>query len=275
MQVTRLLRIELTVADLDRAVAFYTSLPGLSSGGRDEADPAMAALLGAERIEQACLRRGDQTILLQQFMPAGVPFPSDPASCDQSFQHCALPVADCQAAARAIPASATPISVGGPQQLPPRSGGATAYKFRDPDGHPLELIQFPDGHVNGVDHSAIVSSDVERSIAFYRDQLGLTVASRQTNRGPEQDRLDHLSDTVVDVVALQPRVATPHIEILAYRSPPVRQAAPYQPRDIVATRLVLAVDAIPSPAGRLADGTDVALIRDPDRHLLLLMQEPA
>lgn len=32
-------------------------------------------------------------------------------------------------------------------RLPESSGGVTAFKFRDPDGHPLELLAFPDGKV--------------------------------------------------------------------------------------------------------------------------------
>ncbi len=261
MRTQRLLRIELTVADLDRAAAFYSALPGMSVVARDRAEPAMAALLGAARIEQVWLARGDQTILLQQFDPAGVPYPEHPASCDQAFQHFAMPVADAHAAVAGIPASAFPISRNGAQRLPASSGSATAYKFRDPDGHPLELIQFADGHLGGLDHSAIVSADVERSIAFYRDHLGFTVAARQTNRGPEQDRLDDLTGTIVEVVALQPTIATPHLELLAYRSPPVRPAPPRLANDIAATRLVFAVDTLASPV----------LIRDPDGHLLLLI----
>jgi catechol 2,3-dioxygenase-like lactoylglutathione lyase family enzyme len=235
----------------------------------------MAGVFGVARVEQLWLRRGEQTIVLQQFDPPGAAYPGDPASCDQAFQHLALPVADAVAATADLPGSALAISRGGAQHLPPGSGGATAYKFRDPEGHPLELIQFADGHLGGVDHSAIVSADAERSIAFYRDQLGLTVASRQTNRGPEQDRLDNLIDTVVDVVALHPASAGPHMELLAYRSPAVRPARRRAANDVAATRLVLAVDRLHLPGERLADGSQVAVIRDPDGHLLLLCGPPA
>lgn len=127
--------------------------------------------------------------------------------------------------------------------MAPLGGSGWHYKFRDPDGHPLELI----------------------------DQLGFTVAARQTSRGPEQDRLDDLTDTIVAVVALQPTIATPHRELLAYHSPPVSPALPRSAHDIAATRLVLAVDALTSPGVTLGDGTQAALISDPDGHLLLLV----
>lgn len=271
MKVDRLLRFELTVANLAAAERFYTALPDVVVVGRNSADPPMATLLGVQRIEQVTLRRGEQVVVLQAFDPPGAPYPAGATACDQQFQHFALPVSDAVAATAGLPGTAMPVSVGGAQTLPPASGSATAYKFRDPEGHPLELIQFADGHLGGIDHSAIVSADVERSIAFYRDRLGFAVASRQINHGPAQDRLDGLTDTVVEVVALTPLRATPHVELLAYRSPPVRSGSPLAPNDVAATRLVLAVDTVPEPSVTLADGTAAALIRDPDGHHLLLI----
>ncbi len=62
----------------------------------------------------------------------------------------------------------------GPQRLPDwnkNAGGIRAFYFRDPDGHPLEILQFPADKGNpkwhdangrlflGIDHTAIVISD--------------------------------------------------------------------------------------------------------------------
>ena len=89
--------------------------------------------------------------------------------------------------------------------LPPNTGSVTAFKFRDPEGHPLELIRFrrrrarlfgkrmPGKGILGYDHTAISVMDVERSTAFYTDLLGFHVGGRSLNRGPEQDRLDGLT----------------------------------------------------------------------------------
>ena len=274
MRAQRLLRVELTVVDLEAAERFYAGLPGVVVDRRDRAEPAMAALLGVDAIEQVWLRRGAQTIVLQQFSPAGAPYPAGRRSCDQAFQHFALPVADAAAATAGLPVDAVAVSTAGAQKLPAGSGGATAYKFRDPEGHPLEFIQFADGREGGVDHSAIVSAEVERSIRFYRERLGLVVGGRQTNSGIEQDRLDGLADTIVEVVALQPITRTPHIELLAYRTPPVIPAGHHAPNDVAATRLVLLVDRLTEPGVTLSDDSAVALIRDPDGHLLLLIQMP-
>ena len=46
---------------------------------------------------------------------------------------------------RACEAGATPISRARPVTLPQSAGGVTAVKFRDPEGHPLEFLQFPPG----------------------------------------------------------------------------------------------------------------------------------
>lgn len=267
----RLLRIELTVADLDRAARFYVDGLGFTIADRGAIDPAMAALLGAERVFAATLRRGGQTLVLQAFQPPGDRYPRDAASCDQLFQHFAVPVADMDAAyARLQAARPSPISYA-PQRLPPRSGDVVAFKFRDPDGHPVELLQFPDGHDDGIDHSAIVVMDAERSIDFYRDRLGFSVASRQINTGAEQDRLDGLAAVSVDVVGLRPQQPTPHLELLGYRSPPVRPNARLSPRDIAATRLVLEVPGLSDSATRLADGSCARLIHDPDEHALVFV----
>ena len=259
MAVTRLLRIELTVADLARAERFYVEALGFAVVHHDAPDAATLAVLGSGRVRQAVLRRGGQTLALQAFDAVGAPYPADATACDQVFQHFAMPVSDMAAAmAQLAPFGPAPISKGGPQHLPLPSGGATAFKFRDPDGHPLELIQFPDSRTGGIDHSAIAVLDAEPSIAFYRG-LGLSVAARQINVGPEQDALDGLSGARVDVVALEPSDPVPHVELLAYQTPPGHPCARLKPQDIAATRLVFATD-VPS----------TVLTYDPDGHALLL-----
>ena len=106
-------------------------------------------------------------------------------------------------------------------------------------------------------------TDAARSIAFYTGELGLREASRQTNVGAEQDALDGLDGVRVDVVALEPEHATPHVELLAYHTPASRPTGPLRPRDIAATRLVLEATGLPDNAPMLT--------HDPDGHALVLM----
>ena len=197
-------------------------------------------------------------------------------------------VADTEAAyARVCAFGIEPITREGPQQLPPSTGSVRAFKFRDPDGHPLELLSFPPGsgdprwqHANdhaitlGIDHSAISVADVGRSIAFYT-LLGMSVPARQINHGIEQQELDALADVRVDVVALQPDAAhTPHVELLGYLDPRGRASPVHDVQAIAADRLVLKAHELEAlrkiGVEVIASSSRSALLRDPDGHLLVL-----
>lgn len=255
-----LLRLSLTVSRLETLAAFYETALGFHAPDGAVGDPALAALLGADAARRLILRRGAQHLELVQLTPPGRPYPTLQAANDPLFQHAALVTADIEAAyARLAPHAHTAISRNGPSRLP---GGITAYKFRDPDGHPLELIQFPvpnPATANGIDHTAISVADAGRAIAFY-EALGLACTARQRNTGPAQDALDGLRDTSVEVVAMCPPSPAPHLELLAYRTALVSGAVPRAaPRDLAASRTVFAAGGQP------------VLRHDPDGHALLFV----
>ena len=142
--------------------------------------------LGRERIE-----------LLEFTAAAGRPYPLGSTSTDLWFQHMAMVVNDMRHAYQQVMANQRfrPISRHGPVRLPDDSGGVTAFKFRDHDGHPLELLAFPPGHVPGpwhvangtgsflgVDHTAIAVSDPARQREILR--LGIRVQHRNSHREP-------------------------------------------------------------------------------------------
>ena len=191
------------------------------------------------------------------------------------------------------------ITKGAPVLLPPNTGSVTAFKFRDPEGHPLELIFFPpdigdpvwqkpgEGIV-GYDHTAMSVMDVDRSIAFYTGLLGFRVGGRSLNQSPEQDRLDGLIGCEVDVVALEPAsAATPHVELLHYRRPPGRAlTSEVRANDVASARQIHRVDDPAALVGQLEaegvtfvspdvvtlkDGGKAVAIRDPDDHMIVLM----
>ncbi|MDN3564397.1 VOC family protein, partial [Paeniroseomonas aquatica] len=186
-------------------------------------------------LEVACppggisLRLGEEALSLQQ---AATPGRADFRGNETGFQHFAIAVSDMRLALDRLSAAAgwTPISLAGPEMLPPASGGVTAFKFRDPEGHPLELLQGQPGAMRqhwpsmaggapflGIDHSAISVTDTARSAAFYGG-LGFTVGRTQRNRGIEQARLDDLAGAEVDVTPLTGS-GPPHLELLRYRHP--------------------------------------------------------
>src|SRR5262249_3167113 len=147
------------------------------------------------------LQLGDETLELTQFLNApGRLIPRDSRSNDCWFQHIAIVTSDMEKAFDRLHAAHVGFASTGPQLLPswnPNAGGISAFYFRDPDNHVLEVIHFPNGKGNpkwqapteklflGIDHTAIVVSNTDQSLAFYRDVLGMRVAGESDNYGIE------------------------------------------------------------------------------------------
>jgi catechol 2,3-dioxygenase-like lactoylglutathione lyase family enzyme len=304
MGVTRLIRVSITVADLAGIAAFYRDALGLDVGPEQAlGDPAWNALLGLDEGTTARavdVTVGEKMLKLVAFGPPRAAYPAERDSNDQWFEHVALVTGDITAVwERLEQNSPGVITKGAPVLLPPNTGRVTAFKFRDPEGHPLELISFPKGvgdpqwqqgaaGIRGYDHTAISVMDVNRSTAFYTKLLGFHVGGRSLNIGPEQDRLDGLKGCEVDVVALQPAAApTPHVELLHYRTPPGRTlSADVKANDVASARQVHKIDDLDRLVGRLeaagvtfvspgivtlGNGGKAATIRDPDGHMIVLM----
>lgn len=295
--VRRIVAVSRTVADLGRTEAFYRDALGFAALAPPEPvpEPIRAALgLTGTAARRLRMRLGAQTLAFLSVDPPGAPYPAAAGANDPVFQHVAIPVRAMDAAAARLRAHhPAPISAGGPQALPASAGGVTALKFRDPDGHPVELIHFPGGAPAtrwraapglflGIDHSALSVSDLDRALAVFRDALGFRVAERGLNRGAAQARLDGLPDPEVDVLALEPAGAgTPHLELLHYRRPAAPPGpARYGPRDRATSRLILAVRDLGAAADALAGAgcpvrraTGVAYAEGPDGHGMLLVPE--
>lgn len=252
----------LVSADPEKLAGFYQAL-GFEAGERVPISLDEMAVLGLPgRGWRLPLALGPSRLDLDCFEQFGEPYPRDTRASDRIFQHCAFVTDD---AAhwwhKAKEAGATSISRDGPITLPKSSGGVTAIKFRDPEGHPLELLQFPESSQSGwrgrgmlgIDHSAIAVSDAGESRRFYAAR-GLTTGDTTLNEGPEQAALDRLDDPKVDVVPMNPASTPPHLELLGYRQPKARAHAPLAANEIAATRVVWRA------------GTQ-ALVRDPDGHL--------
>jgi len=294
--------ISLTVSDLNCTERFFHDVLDFRVLGRRRLeDTSLNALLGlpAGPVEVLTMQLGDQHVEFMQFERLGRPYPADSQSPDLWFQHFAIVVSDMDAAyARVRASGARPISLNGPETLPERNGGVRAFKFRDPDGHPLELLWFPPGQGRafwqartglflGIDHSAIAVSSTERSLALYEDLLGLHSANVVTNGGETQERLDGTAGAIVRITGLQTAAPEgPGIEFLNYEKPVTgRPATGIRADDIAHAHLTLVVDGlqaiIASPQARRLSasaiplGSDVcsASIVDPDGHVLVLEEK--
>jgi catechol 2,3-dioxygenase-like lactoylglutathione lyase family enzyme len=306
MALTRISRISFTTADADRLGSFYRQAFGFETTETEHySDRSFAQLTGIDGAQGRALRLrlGEETIELLEFTRRGAPYPADIGCDDPRFQHIAIVVADMESVYLRLRECGgwTAITRPAPQRLPAGSGAVTAFKFRDPEGHPLELLAFPPDNVPprwrealqrhgpclGIDHSAIVVSGTAPSIAFYQQVLGFCVIGGSLNRGREQEQLDAVPGAVVEVTALDPGPGIPpHLELLCYESPGLPRGAPAALRsnDVAATRLTLEVDDLAGVDHRLAtarvistgtvvlrDNRSALLIRDPDGHALLLL----
>jgi len=310
-----------TCADAEALAAWYGRWLGFTPIERREhhAD-AYCALVGlpGARLLRLTLGLGAERLELSQVLApgpdtrAGRKLPADSRSNDLWFQHICLVLTDMQTVAPTIAAQVRsgalqPISTA-PQRLPdwnPGAAGIVAYKFHDPDGHPLELLQFPPDKGDarwhpaaapagllGIDHSAIGVSDPERTARFYGELLGLAHGGGGSNSGPEQDQLDGLVNTEVRIDAWR----TPRgmgIEALDYRSPAGGRPQPedFGAQDLDHWQIRLEVGDLEAVAagleacggtpissgivvlqGSLGEGWSRALqVADPDGHRLQLV----
>jgi catechol 2,3-dioxygenase-like lactoylglutathione lyase family enzyme len=283
-------RLVLVSADPQQLARFYVDALGFTILPPDTAAHGLRLKLGAQEIE------------IEAFDPPGQPYPPKVSGLNTLFQHFAIVVSDIdQAYQRLRPHPAwMPISLLGPERLPESSGGVSAYKFRDPEGHPLELLAFPldrkpkawssppeDRIFLGIDHSAISVADTKKSRMFY-ESLGLSVGGGSFNEGSAQVRLDAIDDAAVEVTSLiLPEDHAPHVELLCYRASPkevVVQNMQPEVNDIAATRLVFAIvdmemlaeicamhrDAVLIAPSLNGNAVIQALLRDPDGHLIQL-----
>jgi catechol 2,3-dioxygenase-like lactoylglutathione lyase family enzyme len=309
MQPARIDRITRIVSDLDRAEDDYVTALGCHVQERDTIERSLVSVLGIPDCvgRRSLLRLGRERIALLEFTDSsGRPYPCDSTSTDIWFQHIAIVVSDMTAAYRGIMNHPRfpPISRAGPVRLPDESGGVTAFKFRDYDGHPLELIAFPEGRgpaewrgtdaagpFLGIDHTAIGVRDSSLSTRFFGSVFGFSTGLRTVNHGPEQAFLDDIDDVEVSVTQLAAGLPPPRMELLEYhvgtRRPVRRDTAS---NDIAATHSVVQVPSLDAVLAALARfGTPLAsddlmtmrgdipaaLVSGPDGHRFLVEERAA
>ena len=180
----------ISTASLDRAVTFYTRVLDFqlvkmeNSSSSARLVPAVSPETKAKTAE---LSLGDECLDITQYSsPRGKQFPDDSRANDYWFEHIAIVVSNMDEAYGRVKAARVGFVSNFPQTLPEwnrEAAGISAFYFRDPDGHYLELIHFPAGKGQpkwqlpstktflGIDHTAIAVSDTRSSIAFYRDVL--------------------------------------------------------------------------------------------------------
>jgi len=299
--------ILITVSDMDRSLDFYSHVLAFDKVSDTElAGDDVEHLFGVfgARVRVVRMKLGDESVELVQFLaPRGRSIPVDSRSNDLWFQHIAIIVSDMDRAYQVLRQNKVEHASSGPQRLPDwnkNAGGIKAFYFKDPDEHPIEILEFPEEKGDpkwhrgtdrlflGIDHTAIAVSDTDTSLKFYRDLLGLRVAGESENYGTEQEHLNNVFGAHLRITALR-APAGPGIELLEYLSP--RDGRPFpideHPNDLVHRETILVTPDADAAASQLNaarvkfvssgvvtnhmqvfDFSKAFLVRDPDGHAI-------
>jgi catechol 2,3-dioxygenase-like lactoylglutathione lyase family enzyme len=245
--------VAITVADMDRSVAFYSTVLFFEKvSDVQTSGPSIDRLLGAAgaRVRVVTMRLGAEKIELIEYLGQnGRAMPADTRRDDRALESLAIVVNDMDQAYLWLRRHHVEQTSPEPQRVPdwnPNAGGTRAFFFKDPDGHALEILQFPVGKGDarwqrpseriflGIDHTAIVVGDTEKSLKWYRDTLGLRIAGGSESSGPEQERLSSVPGAPLRITTLR-AAEGPAIELVEYLAP--RDGRPY-PRDTMGEDLV-------------------------------------
>jgi catechol 2,3-dioxygenase-like lactoylglutathione lyase family enzyme len=304
--------IGLTVSDLDQSVEFFSKVLSCEKVSDVEvfgkAYEHLQGVFGL-RMRVARLRLGDEFIELTEYLtPQGRPLPVDSRSNDRWFQHIAIITSDMEKAYAWLRQNKVKHASTGPQRLPDwnkNAGGIKAFYFKDPDGHALEILAFPEGKGEarwhrktdklflGLDHTAIVVSDTDASLKFYRDRLGFTVAGASENYGDEQEHLNNVFGAHLQITAIRAERG-PGIEFLEYLAPRDGRPAPVDLRandlahwqtklltynteaaakDLLAVKSLFVSSSVVSLPDNALGFKKGFMVRDPDGHALQLIEK--
>jgi catechol 2,3-dioxygenase-like lactoylglutathione lyase family enzyme len=140
--------IGMTVSDMDRSVAFYSDVLAFKPISDVEVDgPEYDQLWGIFDVRARVVRMqlGEQQLELIEFLapPDVQPIPVPSYSNDLWFQHFAIVVRDMEAAWAQLRKHHVRQISPRPQTIPisnPAAAGIKAIKFRDPDGHAIQIV---------------------------------------------------------------------------------------------------------------------------------------
>ncbi|MEC4817117.1 MAG: VOC family protein [Scytonema sp. PMC 1069.18] len=310
VEVQKIQAIALTVTDADRSLDFYTKalsfepVSDITVEGQNYSD--LEGVANA-KIRIVTLQLGDELIRLMEYCNVkGKPIPKDSRSNDLWFQHLAIVVNDMGLACAHLQTFPIEAISTQPQTIPPgnASAGVQAFKFKDPDGHDLELICFPPDkgkdkwHQNtdrlflGIDHSAIAVANTENSLNFYRDLLGMQIDGGSCNWRETQSRLDNLPGAKVRITDLATAQSGAGIELLDYITPENGRPIPNDSKsyDVATMQVEIVVKDIEQAVNTLRqNGVEFVssrlvqfsngsspyrqgcLVKDPNGHTLLLI----
>lgn len=298
-----------TVSDMAQSLDFFTkhfpfkkiSDQTISAG----ADIEQLTGLTDISMRVVDLQLGNEVLELTAYSSAGQPIPTDTRSNDRWFQHLAIVVSDIDKAYAQLQQHNVCNVSPEPQTMPqsnPDMAGIRAFYFQDPDGHFLELIQFPpnkgddkwhqtgDELFLGIDHTAVVVANTADSLDFYQNVIGLKLQGSMENSGKEHERLSQVPGIHIKITRLNPDQGI-GVELLEYLSPQDGRPIPddRRPNDVMHWQTTLVVEDVTaytkeSVQHPVSSGVSALpkesplydrgiLVRDPDGHALRLIEK--
>ena len=141
------------------------------------------------------------------------------------------------------------------------------------------------------DHTGITVTNLERSLAFWRDVLGLELSHRAHQTGELASEITGVAGAEILIAVL--KTPTGHkIELLEYLAPADRRHVSLRPCDVGAVHVALTVDDLEAVLSAIAasgweaagrpqtlqsgpnTGKRVVYVRDPDGTTIEFMQPP-
>ncbi|MEM7590453.1 MAG: VOC family protein [Cyanobacteria bacterium P01_A01_bin.83] len=304
--------VGMTVADMEQSIKFYEQVLSFQKTKDLEVAGAdwekLQGVFGL-RMRLVEMQLGAEKIALMSYLtPQGRPTPPDSKSNDRWFQHIAIVVSDIEQAYQHLRKFDVKHTSTSPQQLPEwnkKLGGVKAFYFKDPDGHNLELIEFPADKAAekwqqdtselflGIDHSAVGVKNAAASFNLYRDRLNLELMLQAENYGTEFEHITCVFGSRVQVNSMQGKAGI-GFELLEYIAPTDGRDMPVdsQANDLWHCQTVISVSDLATLAEQLRSapcqfvspgivkmssselGFSQALsIRDLDGHVLHLVQD--
>jgi catechol 2,3-dioxygenase-like lactoylglutathione lyase family enzyme len=306
--------VTITVSNIEQSISFFTDvldfrkISEINEIHGNELNTLFGIEMKGLKIKEVKLAMGSENIELIQFIePAGRTVPFDSKSNDLWFQHIAIVTNNMDSAYAKLRRHKVVFVSSSPQTLPDyitAAAGIKAFYFRDPDGHNLEVIYYPEGKGNpkwqksekrffiGIDHTAIGISDTENSTSFYRDIIGLEVAGSSENFGTEQEHLNQVFGAHLIITGLRAPKGF-GVEFLKYLAPPGGRKYPSdsEPYDLWYWHTTIRVSGIQKLYDKLTNLnypivsnaiTDIGnlvsggykgfLVRDPDGHAILFTE---
>jgi catechol 2,3-dioxygenase-like lactoylglutathione lyase family enzyme len=309
--VTAVDSVGITVADMDKAVEFYSQVLAFRKISDvevwgDEYE-RLQGLFGI-RMRVVRMQLGNEFIELTEYLtPKGRPIPVDSRSHDRWFQHVAIVVSDMDKAYQHLRRFKVQHASTAPQRIPDSNvaaAGIRAFYFKDPDGHNLEIIYFPPGKGDpkwqqasdrlflGIDHTAIVVGNTDASLRFYRDLLGMRLAGESENFGTEQEHLNNVFGAKLRISGLRAPTGM-GVEFLNYLTPGDGRPLPLDARSndlmhwqttlivkdaaAIAKKLRAVNTTFISPSivelpGRTLGFQRSFIVRDPDGHAIRIVE---